>query len=90
MPTYEYECRGCRHRFELWQAMTARPLRKCPRCGKIKVRRLIGAGAGLIFKGSGFYSTDYRTSGYKARANADKPAAPPKTTAKDGPTKPEK
>lgn len=90
MPTYEYECKGCRHRFELSQAMTAHPLRKCPRCGKIKLRRLIGAGAGLIFKGSGFYSTDYRKPGYKARADADKPAAPSKPAAKDGPAKPGK
>ena len=62
MPTYEYECEGCGHRFERFQAITDEPLRKCPACGG-KVRRLIGAGAGVIFKGSGFYITDYKRSG---------------------------
>ena len=59
MPTYEYECQDCPHTFEKFQAITARPLRKCPECGG-KVQRLIGAGAGVIFKGSGFYETDYK------------------------------
>ncbi len=59
MPTYEYECQKCRHKFEVFQSMTAKPLDKCPKCdGKIK--RLIGSGGGIIFKGSGFYATDYR------------------------------
>ena len=60
MPTYEYACPKCGHHFEQYQTMSAAPLRKCPKCGKSGVKRLIGAGAGLIFKGSGFYSTDYR------------------------------
>ena len=59
MPTYEYECGKCGHKFEAFQSMTAEPLKKCPKC-KGKVKRLIGTGAGLIFKGSGFYATDYK------------------------------
>lgn len=59
MPTYEYECRVCGHRFEHFQNMTDKPLAKCPKCKK-DLRRLIGNGAGIIFKGSGFYATDYR------------------------------
>jgi putative FmdB family regulatory protein len=68
MPTYDYECRSCAHRFEQFQSMTAKELRQCPECGKKTLQRLIGAGAGVIFKGSGFYSTDYRGPAYdKAR-----------------------
>ena len=59
MPTYEYECRECNHVFEAFQSMSAKPIRKCPECGG-KVKRLIGTGAGIIFKGSGFYETDYK------------------------------
>jgi len=59
MPTYEYECTACPNAFEKFQPITAKPLRKCPECGK-PVRRLIGAGAGIIFRGSGFYETDYK------------------------------
>ena len=62
MPTYEYECTACGHRFECFQSITAGSKRKCPACGKLKLRRLIGAGAGVIFKGSGFYETDYKRS----------------------------
>lgn len=68
MPTYEYECDACGHAFEQLQRMTDPAIRKCPKCGKLKVRRLISGGAGVIFKGSGFYETDYkraRTSGGK-------------------------
>ena len=71
MPTYEYKCNACGHRFEKFQSMSAAPIRKCPKCGKMKVQRLIGTGAGLIFKGSGFYITDYRDSGYKDKAKAE-------------------
>ena len=60
MPTYDYECLGCKHTFELFQMMSAKPINKCPKCGKNKVRRLIGAGMGIIFKGTGFYETDYK------------------------------
>src|SRR5437764_12406412 len=71
MPTYEYKCTACGHRFEKFQSMSSDPIRKCPECGKMKVQRLIGTGAGLIFKGSGFYITDYRDSSYKDKAKAD-------------------
>jgi putative FmdB family regulatory protein len=60
MPTYEYECRQCGHQLEAFQSITAAPLKKCPSCGKSALRRLLGAGAGIIFKGTGFYQTDYR------------------------------
>lgn len=59
MPTYEYECRHCRHRFEEFQSISDPPLTRCPKCGKA-VRRLFGGGLGIIFKGSGFYTTDYK------------------------------
>jgi putative FmdB family regulatory protein len=75
MPTYEYECPDCEHAFELFQSISAKPVKVCPACKKRKVRRLIGAGAGLIFKGSGFYETDYRSEGYKKAADADKPSS---------------
>lgn len=68
MPTYDYRCSGCGHEFEEFQSITAAPLKKCPRCGKAKLVRLIGTGAGVIFKGSGFYETDYRSEGYKKAA----------------------
>ena len=71
MPTYEYEC-PCGHRFEVFQNITEKPLRKCPACGKRRLRRLISAGAAVIFKGSGFYQTDYRSKEYKEKAKADK------------------
>ena len=61
MPTYEYECRSCKHRFEEFQSITEEPIKKCPKCGKA-VRRLFGGGLGIIFKGSGFYTTDYKRS----------------------------
>ena len=71
MPTYEYTCEACGHGFEKFQPMSAEPVKKCPACGKNKAKRLIGTGAGLIFKGSGFYITDYRDAGYKDQAKAD-------------------
>ncbi len=70
MPTYEYECKKCDHRFEQFQRMTEAPLKRCPKC-KGAVRRLMGTGAGIIFKGSGFYQTDYRSDSYKRAAKAD-------------------
>ena len=72
MPTYDYQCDDCGHRFEMFQSITAKPVRKCPACGKNKVRRLIGVGAGVIFKSSGFYSTDYRSDSYHKDAAKDK------------------
>ncbi len=72
MPTYEYECAKCGKTFEVFQSMKDEPLKTCPdkKC-KGKVKRLLGTGAGLIFKGSGFYITDYRSEGYKAAAKKD-------------------
>lgn len=78
MPTYEYECTACGHTFERFQSITAAAIKKCPACGKSRVRRLIGAGAGLIFKGSGFYHTDYRSEAYKKAAKAEQDSAGPK------------
>ena len=71
MPTYEYQCSACGHRFDEFQSMSADPLVKCPQCKKKKLERLIGTGAGVIFKGSGFYQTDYRSESYKKAAAAD-------------------
>ena len=71
MPTYDYKCANCDHTFEEFQSITAQTLKKCPSCGKKKLQRLIGAGAGLIFKGSGFYTTDYRNDSYTNSAKND-------------------
>ena len=71
MPTYDYQCDNCGHRFEKFQSITAAPIKKCPACGKNKVKRLLGTGAGIIFKGSGFYITDYRDKGYAEKAKAE-------------------
>jgi len=71
MPTYEYKCKSCGQKFEKFQSITAAPIKKCPHCGKNTAQRLIGTGAGLIFKGSGFYITDYRSEGYKEKAKAE-------------------
>ena len=83
MPTYEYHCEKCGKNFELFQSMKDAPLKQCPKelCrqkkwGHGKVKRLLGTGAGLIFKGSGFYITDYRSSSYKEGAKKDAPASP--------------
>jgi putative FmdB family regulatory protein len=71
MPTYDYRCDACNHQYELFQSITAEPEKKCPKCGKRKVRRLIGPGAAIVFKGSGFYQTDYRSEAYRKAASAD-------------------
>jgi putative FmdB family regulatory protein len=99
MPTYEYACEKCGSTFELFQSMNDKPLATCPkdRCaqkrwGKGKVKRLLGTGAGLIFKGSGFYITDYRSEGYKAAAKKEsegsKPAESKSAETKPAATKP--
>jgi putative FmdB family regulatory protein len=75
MPTYDYTCDACQHGWEEFQPMSAEATKKCPACGKKKARRLIGPGAGLLFKGSGFYITDYRSENYKKGASSDKPAS---------------
>ena len=71
MPTYEYACNACGHKFEEFQSITAAPITVCPECGKKKVKRLISAGAGFLFKGNGFYITDYRSESYKAAAKSE-------------------
>ena len=95
MPTYDYICRSCGHEFELFQQMSAPVKRKCPECGTLKLERLIGTGAGVLFKGSGFYETDYRSDSYKKAADAEKTsksdgdgsAKKKDAAAKDAPTK---
>lgn len=90
MPTYDYQCQACGHEFEEFQMMSAKPLRKCPECKKLKLKRLIGTGAGVIFKGSGFYETDYRSKSYTDAAASDKKAAeakPEKSESKSTDTK---
>ncbi len=79
MPTYAYACEGCGHKFDAFQSITAKPLRKCPACGKTTLKRLIGAGAGIIFKGSGFYCTDYRNDSYTQAAKSDTGSTKDKT-----------
>lgn len=73
MPTYDYVCDACGHEFEEFQSITEPVLRKCPECKKQKLRRLFGTGAAVVFKGSGFYQTDYRSDSYKSAAEKDKP-----------------
>ena len=87
MPTYEYECGKCKKTFDVFQSMKDEPLKTCPdkKC-KGKVRRLIGTGAGLIFKGSGFYITDYRSDSYKQAAKKDSSDSAPKTEKKSEPS----
>lgn len=85
MPTYEYACAKCGHRFEEFQSMSAAPLTRCPKCGKKSLKRLVGGGAGLIFKGSGFYITDYKKGpapkegGEGGKKEAESKPAPAKT-----------
>lgn len=71
MPTYDYRCKGCSHAWEEWQSITAPATKKCPKCGKPKAERVIGPGAGVLFRGSGFYITDYRSDSYKKAAKAE-------------------
>ena len=82
MPTYEYMCENCGHQFEQFQSITASPLRKCPNCSKLRLQRLIGAGAAIIFKGSGFYETDYRSESYKKAIEGEKKTTDKSTSEK--------
>lgn len=86
MPTYDYACNACGHTFELFQSITAKPIKKCPSCKKSSAKRLIGTGASIIFKGSGFYQTDYRSEGYKKAAKAEADAQSPKKSEKSDTT----
>ena len=82
MPTYEYECQKCGHAFELYQSIKDAPKKTCPKC-RGRVKRLVGTGGGLLFKGSGFYTTDYRKPGYKEAARKETGTTPPATATKD-------
>jgi putative FmdB family regulatory protein len=86
MPTYDYICDACGHEFEIFEPITATPRADCPECKAIKLRRKIGAGAAIIFKGSGFYQTDYRSESYKKAARADKSSSEPAKAASDSST----
>lgn len=77
MPTYEYQCDACGHNFDEFQSMSDKPLKKCPKCGKPKLRRVFGAGAAILFKGSGFYQTDYRSESYKEAAKKESESSKP-------------
>jgi putative FmdB family regulatory protein len=88
MPTYAYVCQNCHHEFDAFQGIKAKPLRECPACGQTTLKRLIGCGSGIIFKGSGFYCTDYRSDGYKSAAKTDAGGAKSKTPEKKPESKP--
>lgn len=83
MPTYDYVCDACGHKFEEFQSIKADPLKKCPACGKLKLNRLIGTGSAVIFKGSGFYQTDYRSDSYTQGAKSESGTKPAETTKTD-------
>ena len=74
MPTYDYICDECGHEYEIYESITAEPRKDCPKCSRDTLRRKIGPGAAILFKGSGFYQTDYRSESYKKAAKADKPS----------------
>ena len=83
MPTYDYRCNACGHEFEEFQMMSEAELKKCPECKKPKLERLIGMGAGFLFKGSGYYKTDYRSDSYNEAKKADKPSSTEKQAKKE-------
>jgi len=90
MPTYEYECQACGHTFEELQAMTDAKLKKCPKCHKNKLSRLIGSGSGMIFKGTGFYETDYKKKSAPSSGKNEAPKAAPAPSGCNGcPCKPQ-
>lgn len=79
MPTYDYECQACNHTMEVFQGINEPLLKKCPACGKSKLKRLFGTGAAIVFKGSGFYQTDYRSDSYKKAAKSDQASSESKS-----------
>ena len=90
MPTYEYRCNECSHKFEMFQSIKSDPVKECPSCGRSSVERIIGTGGAIIFKGSGFYQTDYRSEEYKSRAKKETEIAKPETKDKKQEKKTEK
>ena len=85
MPTYEYHCQSCRKRHEIFQSITAKPLTQCPHCKKPTLKRVLGVGSGFLFKGSGFYITDYRSSNYQEGKKRDEQSkSPPKKESSGG------
>ena len=88
MPTYDYQCERCSHEFELFQSISEAPKRKCPECGKHQLRRMFGTGAAVMFKGSGFYQTDYRSDSYRKAAKADKESTSGSGDSKSAESKP--
>ena len=84
MPTYDYECDACGHTLEIFQGINDPKKKKCPECGKNKLQRLFGTGAAIVFKGSGFYETDYRSEGYKKAAKKDKESQKSETSSDKG------
>jgi len=88
MPTYDYRCKACGHTLEVFQSITEGAKRKCPACGKNQLERQIGAGAAILFKGSGFYQTDYRSASYEKAAKAESTASEAPKDAPKGESKP--
>lgn len=84
MPTYDYECNACGHTFERWQEMSAKKLRTCPECGKRRLVRLVGAGAGVIFRGSGFYETDYKRKESRPSSSSSSSSSPTSSASSSG------
>jgi putative FmdB family regulatory protein len=87
MPTYDYLCDSCGHEFEAFESITAEPRKDCPQCKEPRLRRKIGPGAAILFKGSGFYQTDYRSESYKKAAKAESPTSESKATGDGGTSK---
>lgn len=90
MPTYDYQCAACDHEFELFQSINDSVKRKCPECGRMRLKRLFGTGAAIMFKGSGFYQTDYRSESYKKAAEADKKSTESKSESSSSDSKSKK
>ena len=82
MPTYEYQCQKCKRRQEAFQSITAKPLTKCAKCGG-RLKRLLGSGSGFLFKGSGFYITDYRSKSYREAKKKDQPSSSSSSSSSD-------